>query len=61
MLSQGVIDWQGRRIPGFRVRMPEKILTVKSSDNYNISSESEAVIEVELDQYETDEEYNRTN
>uniref|UniRef100_A0A8W8IJ49 Uncharacterized protein n=1 Tax=Magallana gigas TaxID=29159 RepID=A0A8W8IJ49_MAGGI len=45
MLSQGVIDWQGRRIPGFRVRMPEKILTVKSSDNYNIPSESEAVIE----------------
>uniref|UniRef100_K1QHD6 Uncharacterized protein n=1 Tax=Magallana gigas TaxID=29159 RepID=K1QHD6_MAGGI len=61
MLSQGVIDWQGRRIPGFRVGMPEKILTVKSSDNYNIPSESEAVIEVELDLDETDEEYNRTN
>lgn len=61
MLSQGVIDWQGRRIPGFRVGMLEKILTVKSSDNYNIPSESEAVIEVELDLDETDEEYNRTN
>lgn len=61
MLSQGVIDWQGRRILGFRVGMPEKILTVKSSDNYNIPSESEAVIEVELDLDETDEEYNRTN
>lgn len=61
MLSQGVIDWQGRGIPGFRVGMPEKILTVKSSDNYNIPSESEAVIEVELDLDETDEEYNRTN
>lgn len=41
--------------------MPEKILTVKSSDNYNIPSESEAVIEVELDLDETDEDYNRTN
>lgn len=61
MLSQGVIDWQGRRIQGFRVGMPEKILTVKSSDNYNIPSESEAVIEVELDLDETDEDYNRTN
>lgn len=46
MLSLGVIDWQGRRIPGFRVGMPGKLLTVRSSNNYHIPSESEAVIVV---------------
>lgn len=41
--------------------MFEKILIVKLSDNYNILSESEVVIEVELDLDEIDEEYNRIN
>lgn len=40
------------------MRMFEKILIVKLSDNYNILSESEVVIEVELD---FDEDYNRIN
>lgn len=43
------------------MRMFEKILIVKLSDNYNILSESEVVIEVELDLDEIDEEYNRIN
>lgn len=41
--------------------MFEKILIVKLSDIYNILSESEVVIEVELDLDEIDEEYNRIN
>lgn len=41
--------------------MFEKILIVKLSDNYNILSKSEVVIEVELDLDEIDEEYNRIN
>lgn len=41
--------------------MFEKILIVKLSDNYSILSESEVVIEVELDLDEIDEEYNRIN
>lgn len=41
--------------------MFEKILIVKLSDNYNILSESEVVIEVELNLDEIDEEYNRIN
>lgn len=41
--------------------MFEKILIVKLSDNYNILSESEVVIEVELDFDEIYEEYNRIN
>lgn len=41
--------------------MFEKILIVKLSDNYNILSESEVVIEVELDFDEIDEDYNRIN
>lgn len=41
--------------------MFEKILIVKLSDNYNILSESEVVIEVELDLDEIDEDYNRIN
>lgn len=41
--------------------MFEKILIVKLSDNYNILSESEVVIEVELDLDEIDEKYNRIN
>lgn len=41
--------------------MFEKILIVKLSDNYNILSESEVVIELELDLDEIDEEYNRIN
>lgn len=41
--------------------MFEKILIVKLSDNYNILSESEVVIEVKLDFDEIDEDYNRIN
>lgn len=41
--------------------MFEKILIVKLSDNYNILSEIQVVIEVELDLDEIDEEYNRIN
>lgn len=41
--------------------MFEKILIVKLSDNYNILSESEVVIELELDLDEIDEDYNRIN
>jgi hypothetical protein len=48
LLSQGVMEWQGHRITGSQVGRP-RVLKVRAKRDYHIPSQSEAVIQAEVD------------